>query len=76
MSNVYFPSAWKIAKILPIKKTRDAIKLKDFRPISLLSNVGELFEHVLKEKLANLLWSRSQNCSSVFKGITPHNMLC
>ena len=45
INNGYFPSAWKIAKILPIRKTRDSIKPEDFRPISLLSNIGKLFEH-------------------------------
>lgn len=44
---------WKTAKIIPIKKKTTSSKIEDFRPISLLSNVGKLFEHVIKIKLEN-----------------------
>ena len=51
INNGYFPLAWKRAKILPMKKKPDSKKPEDFRPISLLSNIFKLFEHVIKEKL-------------------------
>ncbi|XP_075150698.1 uncharacterized protein LOC142224797 [Haematobia irritans] len=53
INNCYFPNDWKKAKILPIKKKSDSTNLSDFRPISLLSNVGKIFENVIKEKLEN-----------------------
>lgn len=53
LNNCYFPTAWKSAKIIPIKKKDASDRVEDFRPISLLSNIGKLFEHVLKEKLVN-----------------------
>lgn len=53
LNNCYFPTAWKTAKILPIKKKHDSTNIEDFRPISLLSNIGKIFEHVLKRKLEN-----------------------
>ena len=36
-----------------MKKKPDSKKPEDFRPISLLSNIGKLFEHIIKEKLEN-----------------------
>lgn len=53
LNNGYFPKAWKSAKILPIKKKEASDRVEDFRPISLLSNIGKIFEHVIKEKLEN-----------------------
>lgn len=53
INNGYFPSEWKVAKIIPIKKKADAKTPSDFRPISLLSNIGKIFEHVLKDKIEN-----------------------
>lgn len=53
LNNCYFPKIWKSAKILPIKKKDKCVSLEDFRPISLLSNFGKIFELVLKEKLEN-----------------------
>lgn len=53
INNGYFPSDWKVAKILPIKKKTECATPSDFRPISLLSNIGKIFEHILKEKIEN-----------------------
>lgn len=53
LNNCYFPAVWKSAKIIPIKKKNNSDRPEDFRPISLLSNVGKIFELILKEKLEN-----------------------
>lgn len=53
INNCYFPNDWKLANIIPIKKKKDSEAVADFRPISLLSNLGKLFEHILKEKIEN-----------------------
>mgnify|MGYP003549195105 CR=1 FL=1 len=53
LNNCYFPTVWTTTKIIPIKKKTDSSKIEDFRPISLLSNVGKIFEHVIKIKLEN-----------------------
>lgn len=53
INNGYFPAAWKTAKIIPIKKHRNSNTPDEFRPISLLSNIGKLFEHIIKEKINN-----------------------
>ena len=47
INNGYFPTIWKKSKVIPIAKKKSAKDIKDFRPISLLSNVGKLFERVL-----------------------------
>lgn len=51
LNNCYFPTMWKSAKILPLKKKENSNRVEDFRPISMLSNVGKIFEHILKMKL-------------------------
>lgn len=48
----YFPSHWKIAKIIAIPKAgKDNSIPTNFRPISLLSNVGKIFEKLLLDRL-------------------------
>ncbi|XP_058983356.1 uncharacterized protein LOC101889084 isoform X4 [Musca domestica] len=53
LNNGHFPPSWKISKIIPIKKKNSSENVADFRPISLLSNIGKLFEAVLKSKIEN-----------------------
>lgn len=43
----YFPTSWKEATIVPIKKQSLAKTPKDFRPISLTNNLGKILEHYL-----------------------------
>lgn len=51
ISNSYFPNLWKVSKIIPIKKKPNNTDINNLRPISLLSNVGKLFEKILREKM-------------------------
>lgn len=51
LNNGYFPSSWKSAKIIPLKKKANSDNVEDYRPISLLSNIGKILEHVIKKKL-------------------------
>lgn len=50
INNGYFPTAWKAAKIIPIKKKTDSETVSDFRPISLLSNIGKVLERIRLKK--------------------------
>lgn len=43
----YFPAPFKKAKIVPVPKKKNASNINDFRPISLISNVGKVFEKIL-----------------------------
>lgn len=47
LTNAYFPKAWKTAVIIPLPKKNGVIGVKDFRPISLTSNLGKLYENLL-----------------------------
>ena len=44
LNNGYFPTAWK-TKIIPLLKKPNIYTLHNFRPISMLSNVGKDFEN-------------------------------
>ena len=48
----YFPDLWKCAKIIAIPKpSTNQNSIRNYRPISLLSNVGKLFERFLLQKI-------------------------
>lgn len=51
LNNGYFPNSWKIAKICPLLKKKNDFTLNNSRPISLLSNLGKLFERIVNEKM-------------------------
>jgi len=44
----YFPKAFKTAKVVPVPKRKNAVNINDFRPISLVSNVGKVLERILR----------------------------
>lgn len=48
----YFPTAWKIAKVIPLcKKGKKAEKTDSYRPISLLPCISKIFECALKDRI-------------------------
>lgn len=48
----YFPIAWKVANIFPLPKSGKDKKLPtNYRPISLLSNVGKMFERIILDRM-------------------------
>ena len=52
----YFPKAWKHAKVIMIPKpNKDTSSAKNYRPISLLSCLGKLFERLLAGRLSKYL---------------------
>lgn len=52
LNNKYFPSSWKFAKVLPIlKKGKDPTKYDSYRPISLLPNIGKVYEVIINQLL-------------------------
>ena len=50
-----YPEKLKIAKIIPIYKKDSKISVKNYRPISLLSNINKIFEKVMHKMLYRFL---------------------
>ena len=46
-----FPSAWNIAKIIPVAKKSTASEPSDYRPISILSSLSKAFEKLLSKQI-------------------------
>lgn len=56
LNNGYFPDKWKLAKVIPIlKKNKDPRKVSSYRPISLLPNMGKLFEILVTKSLSKFI---------------------
>ena len=56
LSKSEFPTQWKTASVMPLFKKGDTSSISNYRPISLLSAVGKVFERiVLKEVFDNLI---------------------
>ena len=50
-----FPSDWKLANIIPVYKKGDRTNATNYRPISLLSCLGKVFEKCVFKHLYNFL---------------------
>lgn len=51
----YFPRDWKHAKVIALKKPgKDDKKLDNYRPISLLSNIGKIYEVIINKALLKI----------------------
>ena len=73
-----FPAAWKMANVTPIYKKGDKQLVKNYRPISLLSICGKLFEKVVANQLYEYLTSHNlitKNQSGFRSGDSTQNQL-
>ena len=50
-----FPKKMKIARVIPIFKKGDNQDCNNYRPISLLLNIGKLFAKLIKNRLSKFL---------------------
>ena len=50
-----FPSALKVANIIPIHKKGDKLDCNNYRPISFLSNISKIFEKMTHIRLTSFL---------------------
>ncbi len=50
-----YPESWKSGIVIPLPKQADAININEFRPITLLSCVGKVFEKIVSERLKYFL---------------------
>ena len=46
-----FPSCWKVGHVIPVAKVSAPSTVNDFRPISLLSSISKVFEHILHNQI-------------------------
>ena len=53
LSQGIFPDAFKVAKVIPIFKSGERTNQSNYRPISLLSNLGKLLEKVVHIQLSD-----------------------
>ena len=66
MTGIY-PNKWKIALVIPLYKGKgDRADPKNYRPISLISNISKICEGLMSEQIVNhmtihQMWSRDQN---------------
>ena len=51
----YFPDCWKLASVTPVVKKGDPSRPSNYRPISLLSCIGKLFERCVHKYIYNYL---------------------
>ncbi|GBP94600.1 Probable RNA-directed DNA polymerase from transposon BS [Eumeta japonica] len=73
IKNCHFPEAWKEAVIIGIPKPRKPHDLPtSYRPISLLSGLGKLFEKVLKSQLSDHLLGKGLIINEQF-GFRPNH---
>ena len=47
LSRQTFPSCWKVANVTPVHKKESKTYCKNYRPISLLSNISKVFERAI-----------------------------
>ena len=55
LSQSYFPSTWKTAKVIPLFKKEDATLPKNYRPVSLLPVTSKILERVAYQQLVEYL---------------------
>lgn len=59
LSSCVFPGMWKLAKVMPLFKKGDKHSISNYRPISLLSTVGKVFERVVYKHIYNYFLENS-----------------
>ncbi len=55
LESSYFPESWKEANVSPLFKSGDPSLVNNYRPISLLSTIGKVFEKIVFKHLYNYL---------------------
>ena len=56
-----FPSKLKIAKVIPIYKSKDKQSFTNYRPISLLPSISKIYEKIVHKRLYAFMTNKSNN---------------
>ena len=68
-----FPAEWKIAKVIPLPKTKDHSDVNNYRPISLLSVLSKPLErHIHKHLLGQSGFRPGHSCHTALTCMTEH----
>ncbi|PJE78200.1 hypothetical protein CI610_02867 [invertebrate metagenome] len=59
LSTCVYPDVWKTANVMPLFKKNDRYSVTNYRPISLLSTVGKVFERVVYKHMHNFMLENS-----------------
>jgi len=55
MREGYYPACFKIARVVPVFKSEDPTLFSNYRPVSVLPVLSQIFERILKVRLVNFL---------------------
>ena len=55
LSHGVFPSELKVARVIPIFKGEDTMKINNYRPVSVLPLFSKIFERVIYERINNFI---------------------
>ena len=72
ISTGMFPSQWKIAVVTPIFKKGNRADISNYRPISIMSPVSKIFEHLIDKQLRAFIENNTYfpAINTAFAGIT------
>ena len=75
IENGHVPNTLKIAKVVPIYKSKDQKQLSNYRPISLLSSISKILEKVIHKRVYNFLNHQNMFYQSQY-GFRPKHNKC
>ena len=55
MREGYYPSGFKVARVIPVFKAEDPTQFSNYRPVSVLPVLSQIFEKILKQRLVEFL---------------------
>jgi hypothetical protein len=83
MSFNYVPNVWKVAKIVPILKKGNPLKVCNYRPISLTSTISKVMERIINDHITSHLSTHNliglhqfgfrKHCSTITQLIQCHS---
>ena len=68
-----FPNAFKTSKVKPIYKKGDITDLNNYRPISLLPTISQVFERVIHTQIVNYLCTNNLLCEQQYGFRAKHS---